>query len=482
MAEAAGTLVVEQYRFVDDIPEVAYERQDVRLGAFDVLNSRREQYEANGEIDYIPIDALSTAHSALQAEQEYGEDSPEFKEKMDGLVLDCQRLLAEWYRKLKPEYFPPLRHEFKEDSEEFFSHGLSITQMTENALVPIPDSPEDENRRVNERVEEATPHLLRKLGKIAIEEEVVRTVSECTDKAIRDYEFDKKNGLPHRGYGGYVPEIAKLMIRDIRLDTKSMDRFEEVIALPGNYINHDDVMKRALELRGLDMEGVGKIELHGSQMLAKDDPLDFVELLDAVATEEWGINIFMGEAVEPGHDKDYAAFRQEALERQEGLKDMAKTTANFVLDLARDDFDRKKAPAHVEEFVKLQLLEVGKKDKVIAEQMFDKPTAQGLQAVVALENQGKFRESFELMQEVIKAAPGGGYCSAGSCGLESVNLKTDEGKKLKDKLKAEDGDTIVRDKERSCKCGKKDIVYAYNKNKVNKYCENCEAFESKVTK
>lgn len=480
MAVAATTLVAEQYRLVDDLPEVAGARREVRIGAVALLDSRRQQAEAGKEADWLPVDALSTAHKALEAEWTYGPGSAEFHEKFSGLVQDSQRLLAEWYRKKKPEYFPPLRQEFREDSEEFFSHGLSITQMTTNALVPIPGSIEDEKRRINERVEEATPHLLRKLGKIAVGTEVVRTVSECTDIAIADYEQDQANDSPHRGYSGYVPEIKKVMIRDIRLDSDSKDRFEEQIALPGIYITHE-IIKTALARRGLDVEGLDKTELHGSQMIADDDLLDFAELLDKVASEEWCTDIFMGEKVTPDHAKNYATFRVEALERQEGLKDMARATANFVLDLARDNFDRRKAPAHVESFVKKQLLELGKQDAIVAEQMFDKETAQNLQVVVQLESQGRYQESFELMQAVEKAAPGGGSCGGGSCGLESVNLKDESGKKLRENLKAEDGDTVVRDKERACKCGKKEIVYAYNKNKVNKYCESCHAFESKKT-
>jgi hypothetical protein len=41
---------------------------------------------------------------------------------------------------------------------------------------------------------------------------------------------------------------------------------------------------------------------------------------------------------------------------------------------------------------------------------------------------------------------------------------------------------LVRDKERACRCGKKSIVYAYNKSKVTKHCESCGATETKVSK
>jgi hypothetical protein len=222
-----------------------------------------------------------------------------------------------------------------------------------------------------------------------------------------------------------------------------------------------------------------KTELHGTQLLVQDDLMEFARLLDEVAGEEWCTNVFMGEEVPNDYVKDYDNFRTEALERQEGLKDTAQTVRNFILDLSEDGFDRRKAPAHVEEFVKKLLLNIAMKDTEVAEQMFDVPTAQGLQDVAYLYSMGRNQEAFDRMIEVEKAAPGGGYCSGGSCGLESVNEYTSEGQRLKAALKAEPGDTIVKDTERRCKCGAKDIVYAYNKTKVNKYCTSCGASESK---
>jgi hypothetical protein len=136
----------------------------------------------------------------------------------------------------------------------------------------------------------------------------------------------------------------------------------------------------------------------------------------------------------------------------------------------------------VEEFVKMLLLDMAKQDLSLAPQMFDDKTAIGLQQVMHLEAANRTQEAFELYQEVSKAAPGGGYCSGGSCGLETVNKMSGEGKELAEKVKAAPGDTVVKDKERACKCGKKEIVYAYNKSKVNKYCGSCGSFESKVSR
>ncbi len=482
MGEAAYAFELEpQYRLVDSIPEVAAARQEIRADAHNVLEHRRLNQLQGVEQEYVSVDALSTAHELLDSIKMYGLQSPQHIERSAGLVLDCQRLVAEWYRKKKPEYFPPVRHVFDSNKEEFFSHGLSIRQMTENALVPIRNNAEEESRRINERVEDATPHILRKLGKLAIGQESILTISECTDKALTDYAHDIATDSPHRGYDGYVPEIEKVMIRVIKPDSESDDRFEEQVGLPGTYITHE-IIQMALAHRGVSVEHMNKTELHGSQILTTDDLMDFVALLDEVASEEWCVNIFMGEEVPKHFFKDYAHFREQALARQKSIEDEAKTVANFVVDLAEDNVDRRKAPAMVEDFVKTILLDMAKTDATVAEQMFDKKTADGLSEVRQLEAAGRFEEAFNRMQEVEKAAPGGGFCGAGQCGLESVNTQSSSGKELVKNLKADAGDKVVADKERACRCGKKSIVYAYNKNKVNKYCTSCHSFESKVSK
>ncbi len=467
-----------EYRLVDDIPEVAAEREFAREYAEGVLETNRARLEADQSLELIPVDALSTGRSVLEAEQIHGFDSPEYEERWDGLVLDCRRLVGEWYRKLKPEYFEPVRHTFNENEQAFYSHGLSIRQMTENALVPITEDPEEERRRVNEHVEDLTPQIAHRLGGLAVGE-AVRTISETTDSARDSYAEDMKHGRKHRGYRGYVPEIDKYMVRDVWIDLQTGDRLMEQVALPGIYHTHE-IFQMALERRGVHTNGMSRTELHGAQLIARDGVMGFLALMDEVASEQWCTNIFMGEVVEPDHAKDYANFRQEALARQESLQSLAETTATFILDVAADpDFDSRKGPAHVEEFVKMQLLDLGKKDVNIAAQMFDEKTATGLQEVARLERLGEYEQAEQRMQEVKEAAPGGGSCGAGSCGLEAIGRA--EERSLREKLKATDKDKVVRDKERKCKCGGS-VVYAYSDSKVSKLCEKCDKSETTYTK
>lgn len=478
----SAELQPHRYISADEVPEMATMRQAVRTEAWETVRLREEQLAA-GSYEQVPlaVDALSTAETVIEAGLQEGQESPTYQEKLAGLELDCLRLVAEWYRKKRPEYFPASRHFFDAKTGDFYSHGLSIRQMTENALRPIEDDPEEVGRRVNERVENETPAIIRKVGGFALGQVGIRTISECTDKAVQDYQNDVAAGNPHRGYNGYVPEIEKVMIRDMRIDEATGDRLEEQIGLPGVYINHY-VLQEALRRRGVETAGMDKTELHGTQLLVQDDLVDFVRLLDSVAGEEWCTNIFMGEQVEADFPKDYANIRAESLRRQEGLKDMARKTAVFIMDLAADGYNRYKAPAKVEAFVKKLLLEEAKNDAILATEIFDATTALGLQQVAYLESVGDNRAALELLQEVERFAPGGGFCGAGSCGLEGVDLTNSQGQALKKALKAEPGDTVVKDKERACKCGQKSIVYAYNKNKVTKLCESCGAYESRKTR
>lgn len=472
----------EVYLSADEIPEVAAMRAAVRADAWETVRYREQQLES-GRHEMLPltVDALSTAEAVLESEQSYGKESSEYQEKLAGLELDCLRLVAEWYRKKRPEYFPSSRHFFDAETGDFYSHGLSIRQMTENALRPIQNDPEEVGRRVNERVENETPGIIRKVGGFALGQMGIRTISECTDKAIDDYQSDLAAGNPHRGYNGYVPEIEKVMIRDMRFDADSGDRLEEQIGLPGIYINHY-VLQEALRRRGVETRGMNKTELHGTQLLVADDLIDFVKLLDAVASEEWRTTVFMGEEVPADFHRDYENIRYESQRRQEGLADMASKVAVFVMDLAADGFDRRQAPAKVEAFVKRLLLAEAKDDHELAAEIFDTLTADSLLEVAYLESIGNNKAAFELFEQVEQMAPGGGFCGAGSCGLEGVDTSSSEGQALKKALKADSGDTLVKDKERACKCGQKSIAYAYNKNKINKLCQSCGAFESKMTR
>jgi hypothetical protein len=294
---------------------------------------------------------------------------------------------------------------------------------------------------------------------------------------------------------GYVPEIQKLMLRTMRIDDVTGDRIQTQVSLSGIYITHE-IIQMALERVGVDAYGMDKTQLHGAQILTYEDLMQFVSVLDEVASQEWCTPIFMGEPVDENVVKDYDAFKQEAILRQEGQHEFAAAVTDYVLGLAESGVDRFKAPAMVSDFVKRMLLNIAKDDLTgeKAKQMFDEKTAQGLLAVKWLEIEGKYGEAFEALQAVAERAPGGGSCGDGSCGLVGMNPFSGDGlselKKLdinQGWLKAkgyEDGDDVVGDTVRACtKCRQKSVVYIFSGKKVTKACANgkCDATETKQT-
>lgn len=465
----AGVIELGPNRYVsaDTIPAFAAARSEVRAGAHQILESRHQQI-LTGNYEGIPlaVDALTTAQRANQNKAVYGERSEEYREAYGGLFLDCHRLLAEWRRKNTSEYFPLVRHTYDEASGEYYSHGVSIWEMTGDALTPVAH-PEEADRRVNERVEEGTAMAVRKIGGLALGQTVrMRTVSECPDWSIDALKEGSKNG-----FGGTVPEIEKLMVRDMVFDIETNDRFEEQVGLPGTYIKHD-IITKAIGRRGIQAENLSKTELHGTQLFVQDDLIDFIELLDNVASEEWCVEIYLGEVLKEGQTKDYAGIREAAIARQEELKGYAHTVAGFVMDLEKQGTDHHAAPALVEEFVKKILINMADRDNSLAIEMFDEPTAQGLQEVAYLRSIGLAEEAFARLNEVEAAAPGGGYCGAGSCGLERVLPGSNEAKSIED-LGFNPKDSLV-DKERKCvKCSRKSVVYDLEKGK--KGCTSCKA-------
>lgn len=459
----------KSYLHVEAIPELAETREQVRADAWAIVQGREQQID-QGQHEHLPltIDALSTAARVEAAKHHYGENSPQHKEAYNGLFLDCHRLLAEWRRKNTAEYFPLLQHDLDADTGEYLAHGASIWQMTEDALMPM-SQPEEIERRVNERVEEATAMRLCGLGGVALGEMVrMRTVSECADWSI-----DLLNKGATSGFGGYVPTIEKLMVRDMIIDPITGQRFEEQMGLPGTYITHD-IIQRALAQRGMSVNQMNKTGLHGTQMLVEDDLIDFVELLDTVASEEWCVPIFKGEKVDDRFVKDYSTIRQEAIDRQHTLESYAHMVADFVTDLYITGTDPRQAPEVIETFVKQLLIQVAQENEPAAIEMFDQETAIGLQQVAVLHTQGKDWEALALLEQVIDAAPGGGYCGAGSCGLERIGADSKAAEDVKE-LGFDHKETILDKGGRKCpNCNKANVV-AYDLGKKMKGCTNCKA-------
>jgi hypothetical protein len=456
---------------VDNIPEILFARIRAEQEARKILEDNR-QLLRDGEFDSVPlpVDPLGTAHRVVTVKQKYGEDSPQYQESFAGLLLDSTTLLSEAMRKNTWEVFEGTTQQFDPAAEEYFSHGIAISDITRNGLSPLARPEEIAIRKhdhVGERTNQIVP-IVKNLGHLALEETVtLRAISECPDWTIEAYESDSK-----ASHGGYVPGIKKLMITDIRFNETNL-REQKQVGLSGLYITHD-VITTVLEQQGAIETGkdLTKTELHGKRFIDKSNSgvLSFVAQLDTEATKRSNKNIFMGEVVNDDYNKDYDSTIVEAEERRRRLASKPLQLAEYLISLEENQTDRWAAEALVDNFLKTMLLEVVRKDPSQAEGVFDKATAEGFIEVARLESLGRFEEALAVQTAVEKAAPTVSFCGAGSCGLEAVKSLSQEAVTARSLGL---GGELLHDTVRRCpnKDCKKKTVY-YDK-KGNKACTAC---------
>jgi hypothetical protein len=409
-----------------------------------------------------------------KAESEYGKHSPEYKELFSAVVLDCSRLLGEAERKNTWEYFEESKQVFDHQDGQYIAQGVHTLDVVERGLSPTTDEDEEQDRRVNEFVEEHTYHSVRKirvLGRLGLHEEVrVKTISECTDWAIEAYKTDSK-----KSHGGYAPGIEKFMIRGMRFDDEGR-RYEEQLALPGIYITHDIIMDVMKEEGAISQDtGLTKTELHSKQFI---DPtgqsvIDLAEKLDQKASEVSGKNVFMGEEVSPAFVKDYSAIPADAKQRRDKRQHLSHELADQVIKLQASKTDSWAAEGIVGKIVQKMLFGIVKNNPELAAQVFDKETADGFEQVAHLESLGRYQEARLLQEDVEKNAPEASYCGAGSCGLEAAINFREIAKVHALGLKGE----LIHDSERACPaCNKKSVYYD---EKGSKACAGCGISEIK---
>ncbi len=442
-----------------------YNRQNLRAGNFDAVP--------------LDVDALGTAAKLDQVRKAEGHESPLYIEVRQGLVKDCSRKWAEAFRKNGPEYFEDNVQTLNNTVDKLYADGLPVDDMIQNGLSPVAEA-EEADRRINDYVRLITNKALVKLPQSG--ELATIHVSTCAQWAINSYQSN-----PNGAHGGYAPEIKKLMINYDWFDPEAGEVHHEQLGVPGIYIT-EEVINEGYQAMGLTSgEHLNKTEIHNTVGIVTKSELSgvlkFAQILDEIAGTKSGKNIFLGEEVSADHPKNYESIITEAAQRRKQQAELSEQLACYVENLYAKGEDPALATVRVEAFIQKTLLDITAKDPDQAEMIFNKATADGFRQVQSLRAAGRYYEAQKLQTSVELAAPPASSCGAGSCGLESVDPFSVEGRDLKDKLHAKDGDTIVKDKERGCvKCRKKTVTYAYNINMVNKYCSNCEAFESKESK
>lgn len=458
-----------------------------------------------GEYAAIPLDsdAISSADRVLAAEQVYGTGSHQHEAALTGLYTNCQRYLAETWSKLGPEYFGKLEHVYDHDQQDYLSFNTPITPMIHRGITPLAEAEEVprrfmENRenRVNNRVGELA---MKAAGLVMVDASVPelalpmelrkgplssQTISECPDHIIERYDRDSAAGLK-RSYGGYAPQIKKLMLRDTSYEAKGSRRYVEQLSVSGEYITHEVVLCY-LERKGAIPEGArpDKTDILGLQVLTNDDGgvLAMARELDVIASQVSGQTVFLGEAVAADHPRDYEAFPAEAAARQAKQIADAQELTRYSLELAINDIEPAIANKLIDELVERQMFAAAKLDITMAEVAFDKETADALRGMQAADNRGDFAKARELEERARKIAPPPEGCSGSACEIKTIDAKSDEGQELAKLLRAKPGDKIAKDESagRRCKCGGQ-LAYAYTLNRVNTACTACGAFKSKNT-
>ncbi len=483
--EAVG----QRFISADEIPELAESRAFERIAADFLLDQAMEPLRA-GDFDQVrpAADALGTASKYVEACKTYGKDSMIAQTLRDGLDLDCRRLYAEAESKLAAEVFPEIEQQWDFEYQDFFSHGQSLSEITDNGISAVATH-EQKLRRSNEKVEESGTY--RTIGKLImgsgieikpVKDEVsVITTSQCSDESIELYKRK-----PDGDFGGEVPEIEKMMIRGVRFDRAHGKRYEMQVALPGIHITNE-IVNEAYQIMGVTESGsmLDKTAIHGTQIVTEGDfdILEFVELLDMLASQASGHTIFMGMPVDADRTIspiDYALFAQQSENKQELQAMRARRLREQLIDWEMAGVDHWVAQKMVQDHVTKELHSVARQDPYKAAVIFDAKTAQGYTEVAHLMSLGLYAEADERRVQVELTASTVRFCEGRSCGLEEVELTSQQMKELG--IESTLGYKVNKDLERACKgCGKKSILYLHNASEVQKRCTNkmCGAKETK---
>ncbi len=458
----------------DDLAEIM---SKARLMAEEKLEKNRQRLR-DGEYDTVPldVDALGTASKVVEIGREYGKNSQHYKEAEQGLLQDKDRRLDEAESKNTYRYFEPITFDYDSETDTIFADGLSYDEMMEvGGLSPIGESEEVARRPHDYAKGVLNKHLIKQPGSERIG---VLHQSSCPDWAIEAYKVDPKGG-----HGGYAPKHKKRMINFDTFDPRAGKYYHEQLAVSGEIITEEIVNLGYQQIGATEADTeLDKSELYGLQILVQreaiNDVFDFQAILDDIASQQTGQNIFMGEIVDDDHPKDYQTIKEEATTEKKKRGQRAEKLRDYALDLAERGVDHAMATVMEDKFVQDLLLDEAQENPQIAVKAFDDQTAAGFEMAIALQAQGRYQEAQDIIDTTRLNAPAAGGCGAGSCGLKEFNPNSPLDQLAKVQLNAGEGDTVLKDAVRTCKCG--GTIYYTNNEKTKSYsklCMDCGRFE-----
>ncbi len=479
-----------QFRDIVPVPFAVNVESDPRLKSVadhagargrNTLNIRQEindQLIREDRLDEIPdpVDAMGTAYKLDAVRQQFGKDSPEYRTVHQALWWDKYRRVCEaWDHNGKVVFDEELIQELDPVTNQLFADGLSVDEMLDNALIPTVT--EEEDLRINNFKNNAVIKAM--IKDPANEGKAIIQVWQCPDYAQDAYKHNP-NAAPH----GYAPKVAKYMIVRTRFLGDNKIGWKQ-LGVPGTW-HTPEVIDIGLKLIGAlkEQRAMTKTETHGAQakVSAEVTEFDIVRIFDEVASRLHGIDIFMGNPMPSGQERDYEREREGASQGRQQKIDITNQLVNYVEMLAEQGIGSKRGTALEDKFLQNELLEVAKYDLNRAVIMFDEKTAQGFREVQILREANNHEAADIREAQVKQEAPAPGGCGAGSCGMERVNLSTSEGQKIKALLDVQDGEEVLHDTERACpECGKMSVYYAYTETYVKKACADCGATDFKET-
>jgi ribosomal protein S27E len=456
---------------VDDLLGFSQIRESARSEAYRIVEQNKQNLW-EGLFDDVPldVDAMGTISKVEKIGKIYGKQSAEYTVAHGGWSKDCRRKVAEICRKNGSEYFDVTTQTLDEATDDLYADGLSVGDMLRNGLSPLTE-PEELDLRINDFVRLETHKILVKSSKSS--EVAAFGIRPCPDWAIKDM---YKN--PKGAHGGYVPEIDKLMLDFDTFDSQNGQVFHEQIAVPGKLLNPDIINETYRRLQIIPYaQQLTRLEIHNTVGIVNrskiNEAVEFLELLDDVASEMHGFPVFVGEQVNENHPRDYNQFKVEAAKRRDEQEVLSQELQAYGEELYEKNTDHVLATLLIEKFLQDRLLATVVNDPEGAAMVFDNLTAAGFKQAIDLETQGKYMEAQNLRIQTRVAAPAVSSCGAGSCGLERVLNGSDDAEAVK-KLGFNPNSTLLDKGGRKCKgCNKEQVVY--DTVKKMKGCTKCGA-------
>lgn len=455
VATLTGFVDQNSWISADDLPSLRADRLRFDSESHEIIEDRMHLLR-EGRGDEVPyaFNTLTTAHKLLKAEEVHGVDSPEYAKYLKGLHLDTTRHIAEANRRLTYMYAPETEQVYDPELDSYVYGGYVLDEVVTDGLTPVGAEQVGIDVLIADRREELTAKSLGKLmlGQLGIE----RPRQPVTMLTVSQ-----------------VENSPQIMVRGLRFDQARNSRFQEQVGFVKGLITHHDIVDVFKDKGVIDADAQpSEIDVLGIQAISLrgETPLNFMQSLDIVASKRTGKNIFMGEEVGAEHPKDYSVIPGEAAEREAQQEDQAKALMDELLSLARRGVDGWLANMLIDKFVTDMLLDKVSNDPAAARNIFGEKTARTIEQSMNLRRIGDISGANQVLDQARVEAPQATVCSGGSCGLESVDEKTRLAT-IKE-LGGKEGDTVLRDKVRSCpKCREKSLIYVFNDKEVRTKCQ-----------